>query len=846
MVTRLGGDRSPAARTWMWTLAGLSALVAVAVADLATSERTVLTAVLIAAPLISSMGATPRQTAIVAALAAALSVPLAIHNGIWGTSRHFVTITIVLVGATIAMIGAAVRERRERELAVARPQALDAQRLRLALDAAEMGTWRWDLRTGRVEWDARLERLAGLAPGTFPGTFDEYRRLIHPDDRERVLAAVDDGMRRGTGWRFDHRVVWPDGTIHWIEGRGEPVHDEHGSVTGASGVAMNVDARHALLDAERRAREAAEEAAVTVQRLADATTALAGATTLDDVGRVIVEQVVATLGARSGYFATVDGDTEELVMRAQSGYPDWVVRDYARVPLDAVVPGTEAVRTGTPVFIESPEDRRSRFPQYTDDPTHGAFVVVPLTSTDGPQAVLAFGYAEPHRFSPADRAYVGAVVDACAQALRRAHAFEAEQQARRRLRTLLESSEALGALDDPDRVVATIAQLAATRIGTWATVVRIRPDGHLERAQVAHRDPALVPIVRECTERLAEAGALRHVIDTGEPRLLHGLQEHGAQLLLDDDHREKLARIGGTSCVMVPITIAGRRLAVLSIGDERPELLRPAEVELAVDLGRRGASALERAELWQASRRRLEAEHRIVEQLQRTIIPERLPALPGVQLAAAYRPAEIEVDVGGDWYDAFVAPDGSVIVVVGDVAGHGIEAASLTGQVRNALRAYANEDCEPATILGRLHNLLHAQERMHMVTAFVARHDVRSSTLTWARAGHPPPLLLHPDGTTRWLDDVNGAPLGLALAAFGSATTELPAGSLLVCYTDGLIERRDRVLDDGLAWLRDRVREYAENDLETICDKLVGDPFVSHPAPDDMCVLVLRTGAAAE
>ncbi len=137
----------------------------------------------------------------------------------------------------------------------------------------------------------------------------------------------------------------------------------------------------------------------------------------------------------------------------------------------------------------------------------------------------------------------------------------------------------------------------------------------------------------------------------------------------------------------MPITIAGRRLAVLSIGASAPIRLGPSDVELAVDLGRRGASALERAQLWQASQKQLEAEQRIVELLQRTIIPDRLPALPGVRVAAAYRPAEVEVDVGGDWFDAFVAPDDSIVIVVGDVAGHGVQAASLMGRVRNALRA---------------------------------------------------------------------------------------------------------------------------------------------------------------
>ena len=128
-----------------------------------------------------------------------------------------------------------------------------------------------------------------------------------------------------------------------------------------------------------------------------------------------------------------------------------------------------------------------------------------------------------------------------------------------------------------------------------------------------------------------------------------------------------------------------------------------------------------------------------------------------------------------------------------------------------------------------------------MVTAFVARYDPATGLMSWSRAGHPPPLLVAPDGDTRFLDDVNGAPLGTMAREYRTATTRLDPGALIVCYTDGLVERRDRILDDGLAWLDERVREYTgATALATLCDKLVDDPFVPHPSPDDICVVALR------
>ena len=131
---------------------------------------------------------------------------------------------------------------------------MDGLRLRLALDAGRMGTWRWDLTTGEVHWDEQLEALYGLPPGTFDGSMDMYRSRFHPEDRERAIETVSDGMTRKVGWRFDHRVVWPDGSVHWLEGRGEPVQDGSGSMVGATGVSINIDERHMLLDAEQSSR----------------------------------------------------------------------------------------------------------------------------------------------------------------------------------------------------------------------------------------------------------------------------------------------------------------------------------------------------------------------------------------------------------------------------------------------------------------------------------------------------------------------------------------------------------------------------------------------------------------
>ena len=823
--------RSPASRRGArlgraWFVAGFVATTLVVVVDTVRHHDVLLTAVL-GGPLIAAMGASSVAVAILGVYAVGAALWLGTIDDIFLSTDHIIRVVVVAVAAIIAYVIALRRERREREFADVLPQADDAQRVRLALGAANMGTWQWDLDTGHIEWDEQLEALFGLAPGTFDGHYDTYIALIHPDDRVGSGAAVQGGMARGTPWRFDHRVVWPDGSVHWVEARGEPVHDRSGRIVGATSVTINIDERTMLLAAEQSARERAEHASGVLQRLTDITVALAGTSTLDDVGRVMISRGVPAFRARSAYFATVDPVANELVMHAQTGFPAWVVRSYTRVGLDEAMPAPDAIRTGASIFIESPDDRAARYPSYPDDPLQAAMVAIPLAAVGTAGAVVVFGFAEPRRFTDDDRSYIGAVVQACGLALRRAAAFEAEQMSRARLRTLLESSERLSALDDPDDVLKTIARLAATRIGTWAGVVRIGADGRFEHTAFMHHDPARTPQVAQLMAQLTDdGGGVRRVLSSGAP--------------VEYDNFEGSA---DEACLLVPITVAGRRLAVLAIGDERHEHFGPADMELAVDLGRRGASALERARLWQESQQRLEAEHRTVELLQRTIVPERLPDIPGVELGAAYRPAEVNVDVGGDWYDAFATPDGMMMIVVGDVAGHGIGAASLMGRARNALRAYAFEDSDPARILLRLHRLLRDQDETAMVTAFVGRHDPVEHVMSWSRAGHPPPLLIPPGGPARFLNEINGAPLGTMPRGYTTATTRLDPGALMVCYTDGLVERRDRVIDDGFAWLAERVQEHAGDVLPTLCDKLVDDPFVPHPSPDDVCVVALRVTA---
>jgi len=191
------------------------------------------------------------------------------------------------------------------------------------------------------------------------------------------------------------------------------------------------------------------------------------------------------------------------------------------------------------------------------------------------------------------------------------------------------------------------------------------------------------------------------------------------------------------------------------------------------------------------ARAQLAAEHDALQMFLRAMLPASLPDVPGARLSAAYLPVVQRVDIGGDWYDAFQLPDGCLALTVGDVTGHDLRAATVMGQVRNAVRAYALEDPAPGSVLQRINRLLNRVPDLDLVTMVMAVYDPGTGALTWANAGHPPPVLRTADGRVRLLDQPGGLLLGvLEDEAYGCAQVGLAPGDTVLWYTDGLVDQR--------------------------------------------------------
>jgi serine phosphatase RsbU (regulator of sigma subunit)/anti-sigma regulatory factor (Ser/Thr protein kinase) len=264
-----------------------------------------------------------------------------------------------------------------------------------------------------------------------------------------------------------------------------------------------------------------------------------------------------------------------------------------------------------------------------------------------------------------------------------------------------------------------------------------------------------------------------------------------------------------------------------------PDVLR-SKVAVFVELWR------ERGERVREARARAEAEA-IAGTLQRHLLPDRLPEVASLCMAARYRPSERVAQVGGDWYDAIELPGGGIGLVIGDVVGHGVQAATLMGELRAALRAYAvAEPRSPAAVLTSLNALVTSTHRTGMVaTLLYMVVDEDGTRVRFASAGHPPPLVMDAEGATRFLEHCHDPPLGAKERVhFGEWEGEL-TGSTVLLYTDGLVERRGEAIDAGLARLREALGA-GPLELEQLCSHVLDCALGGRDAQDDIALLAVR------
>ncbi|MFC4784167.1 SpoIIE family protein phosphatase [Nocardioides sp. MAHUQ-72] len=480
-----------------------------------------------------------------------------------------------------AVVGAVVVAEDMTEIRAAEAAAAASeQRLRLAHDAAGLGSWHWDMVAGTNVWDEQLEAIYGMPPGGFDGTFEAWEATLHPDDHDRVLAVVQEAIEARSSYVLRNRMFWPDGTMRWIEAHGKVTTDEQGNPTGTIGCVRDVTER--VLLEEREA-----DAVARAQLLQEVTADFVRAWTLDQV---------------------------EDVLRA----------------------GLERVRhiVGEGVALRVPDD---------------------LAAASGSGALLA----------SSDQPLPGADL----------------------------------------RLLETLASQCA---------------------------------------------------------------------------------------------IAAQRA-----------LLQARTADIA-------------------------------EQLQSSLAASPLPALDRFELAVHYAPGGDELEhVGGDWYDAVATPDGLLALVVGDVMGRGVRAATTMIRVRAGIRGLLTVDPAPPAVLAAADEMMTRDAPDQFVTAAAALVDPATGALTLGNAGHMPAVVVHTDGSTEALGAATGVPLGVVRRRDRTVTTgHLEPGAVLVLVTDGVVESRSQDLDRGIARLRERAAQLRDRPL---ADLVAGLADLADPTSgDDVTVVAAR------
>jgi len=562
-----------------------------------------------------------------------------------------------------------------------------------------------------------------------------------------------------------------------------------------------------------------------VQRVTDAALAYLS---LDDLLYELLERISATLRSDTAAILLLDPDTDELVARAAKGIEEEVEQG-VRIPLGQGFAGRIAAERH-PIYLPDVEHSDVLNPILHEKGIR-SLLGVPMLIEGQITGVLHVGTLTPREFTEEDTELLRMAADRAALAIDHARLYLAERDARQQAER---SARQLAALQEVSDAALAYLPLEELLQELLQRISRILSSDTAAFLMLDEPSQTLVARAAKGIEEEVEQGVR---IPLGKGFAGRIAAERHPIFLPDVEHADVVNPIlhekGIRSLLGVPLIVEGQVTGVLHVGTLTPRDFTAADTDLLRSAADRAAMAIDRARLYE--------ERRIVEALQRTLLPDSLPELPGLELAARYQPALVGTGIGGDWYDVFPLVAGQVALVIGDVMGHGVAAAALMAQLRTALRAYALEGHEPAAVAERLNHLLIPLRPTSMTTLAYVVLDTERETARMISAGHPPPLVALPGEAPQYLNVEGDPPLGVAPGhRFTEHTFSLPADSRLVMVTDGAIEVRGEPLDAGLERLRAQAAELPSP--PALCDAVTARP--SHE--DDLAVIAVRVAALPE
>ncbi|MFC5909127.1 SpoIIE family protein phosphatase [Streptacidiphilus monticola] len=638
------------------------------------------------------------------------------------------------------------------------------------------------------------------------------------------------------------------------DGRIMAVYGSHLRVRDAEGVPSTVcllvrEQERAVLQTPPRVQQGTE-AGAGPGAIGPSFEAFIGSPAPDDLDGLLqrtVERARDLLDGDAAYLLLATDDETELEVRASCGLPSGRQR-FARVPVEA------AGRYGSarlPAVHEDLTAQPGSVPVLGGTGLRSA-VSVPLKVEGRLTGSLGVAAQSPGQYRNEDALRLQFAADRIALAVESARLTELERLRRGSLSFLVEASDLLAGTLERDQTLALVAQMTVPTLSSWCAVYTISEQSTPELAYVLHEDEDRIDGLRELLQQIPPPEAVNTPGARDWPAPGHAAHDaalraslrsfaHEAEVETPTQAVATAAALGGET-VVLPLVARNRVIGLLVLGKPADEKFRREILELAEDLSRRAALALDNARLY--SERTA-----ISRALQRSLLPPESPRIPGVEVEVVYRAAGEGNEVGGDFYDVFPIREGSYGFAIGDVCGTGPEAAAVTGLARHSLRLLAREGLSAPEVLLRLNAaILDEGARSRFLTLLYGELTPRqdgSVELRTVCAGHPLPLRLRPDGTVSPAaqpQPLLGVMDDLELT---EERLELAPGDVLLCVTDGVTERREgtRMLgDDGLAEVLAGCTGLTAGAVAARVERAV-ERFAAEPPSDDMAILALRIPA---
>ena len=677
-------------------------------------------------------------------------------------------------------------------------------RLSLAVESTGLGTWDFDPSSGELRWDERCKAMFGLSPEA-EVDHETFLAGLHPEDRERTDRAVQHALDPASGGGFDleYRTVGiEDGVERWVSARGQAFFDEGRRAVRFTGTVLDITER-------KRAEEALRQSEL--------------------LYRTVMKQATENI-------FLIDTETRGIVefnpaFREALGYPEEELRrmtlyDIVAADRKSIDANIQRVLEQNNTFVGERKYRRK------DGSLMDFEVSASVILRNGRKTLCVV-----------------------------AHDVTERKKNEEAQRFLAEASASLSSSLDYRATLGRVARLAVPYLADWCAIDILEEDGSLDRLALTHQDPEKVALARELEEIYPPDPEAQHgvpqVLRTGQPELVPEIPESLMEEAVHDArHREILRELGLKSYMVVPLVARGRTLgAITLVSAESGRRYGTNELELAEELARRAALAVDNARLYRGR-------SEIARTLQGSLLPSRLPEVPGIEVGLCYLPAG-EVEVGGDFYDLFDArvtgeaehsdTSSSWGVVIGDVCGKGAEAAASLALARHTIRAVAMREIRPSAILAALNEVKRRQryerDNYKFCTIAYARLETseegteRGARIIVSCGGHSAPILLKSDGSIRKI-----VCSGRALGVFDDANltdqeAHLAPGDTLLLYTDGVTEAR---APDGTfygeARLASLLRSSVGLDASTVAGRIESAvlDFQENDPRDDVAVLVLR------